>query len=112
MELIHNSLKVFDKQMGFRLYTPGGDSVTIFDIMLYNEIRQTLFMYDHFKSTTKSNLFKNKKGGNENEELLDYENLNKWYTRTMTSTPQVFEALTKYDDQMKACIMEKILQKN
>lgn len=38
MELIHNSLKVFEKQMGFRLFTAGGDSVTIFDIMLYNEI--------------------------------------------------------------------------
>ncbi len=38
MDLIHTSLKVFDKQMGFRLYCPGGDSVTIFDIMLYNEI--------------------------------------------------------------------------
>ena len=110
MELIHNSLKVFDKQMGFRLYTPGGDSVTIFDIMLYNEISQTLFMYDHYKNTTKASLFKNKKGGNINEELLDYENLNKWFTRTMTSVPEIQEALSKYDSEMRNGITEKILQ--
>ena len=97
--------------MGFRLYTPGGDSVTIFDIMLYNEISQTLFMYDHFKNTTKPALFKNKKGGNINEELLEYENLNKWFTRTMTSVPEISAALTKYDTEMREGITEKILHK-
>lgn len=104
MELIHTSLRVFEKQMGFRLFTPGVDSVTIFDIMLYNEISQTLFMFDHFRQTTKANLYKNKTGSNENEELLEYENLNKWYTRTMASKPEVFDALKKYDNQLRETI--------
>jgi len=109
MELIHTSLKVFDKQMGFRLYCPGGDSVTIFDIMFYNEISQTLFMLDHFRQTSTSQLYKNNTGGSETEELLEYENLNKWYTRTMASKTEVFTALKKYDNQFRESIQDKIL---
>lgn len=109
MELIHTSLKVFDKQMGFTLYLPGGDSVTIIDIMLYNEISQTLFMFDHFRKTTKSKLYKNNTDGGELEILLEYENLNKWYTRTMASKPEIFDSLKKYDNQFRESIQHKIL---
>ena len=101
MDLIHASLKVFDKQMSFRLFTAASETVTIFDIMLYNEISQTLFMLDHFKQTSKCQLYR---GAGTNEELLNYENLNKWYTRTMTSNEKVFDALKKYDGQMRDVI--------
>jgi hypothetical protein len=46
MELIHMSLKVFDDKMALRNYTPGSESMTIFDVMFYNEISQTLYMLD------------------------------------------------------------------
>ena len=46
MELIHMSLRVFDEKMALRLYTAGSESMTIFDVMFYNEISQTLYMYD------------------------------------------------------------------
>lgn len=110
MELIHTSLKIFEKEMGFRLYMPGNDAPTIFDILLYNEISQILFMLDHYKSTTKSSLYKNK-GGSELEELMEYENLNKWFTRTMANQQSVFNSLKHWDSQMREGILSKILHK-
>jgi glutathione S-transferase len=50
MDLIHTSLRVFDQQMGNKKYTCG-DNIQIFDITLYNELSQVLFLYDTYMKT-------------------------------------------------------------
>ena len=81
MDLIHTSLKVFDKQMAQKKFVCG-DHITIFDIMFYNELSQILFLRNKYMKKVEPGLNSDL---DENSELMNYENINKWYTRTMPS---------------------------
>ena len=47
MDLIHTSLKVFDKQIANKKFTCG-ENITVFDIMFYNELSQVLFLRNNY----------------------------------------------------------------
>ena len=79
MDLIHTSLKVFDKQMAQKKFACG-DHITIFDIMFFNELSQVLFLRNKYLKKVDPDANADL---DENSELMSYEHINKWYTRTM-----------------------------
>lgn len=81
--------------MGVKKFTCG-DNISIFDIVLFNELSQVLFLYDSYQKSTK----KDQADRHENAELSGYENINKWYTRTMTSDA-AHEMIRAVDDELR-----------
>ena len=49
MDHLKQSLKALDGAIGQKNFLTSQDTVTVIDIMMYNELSQVLFMYDQFQ---------------------------------------------------------------
>lgn len=96
MDLIHLALASLNKNMGFSLFVGKTDSPTILDLMLFSELEQVLFMYNYYKQHSRSQLFSDLRKAHpdaaETDELLEFENIEKWFNRTMSNDPSVSKA--------------------
>lgn len=85
--------------------------MTFIDIAIFNELSQTLAMYDHYQRTSRAPHFKKIVQDNpeikEEDQLDGYTKLCKWYRGTM-QTGVVGLALQKFDRQFRESFEDKI----
>mmetsp|Transcript_2726 Transcript_2726/g.4633 ORF Transcript_2726/g.4633 Transcript_2726/m.4633 type:complete len:171 (-) Transcript_2726:38-550(-) len=106
MDIILQALTQLNTSMGTSKYLADQESMTILDIMVYNELAQALFLYDMFKKSSKSGHFTKvnqaSPDGTEADLILEFENIEKWFNRTMQSDKDVSTILQKYADELRA----------
>ena len=105
MDHIMQSLLALDKVMGERQFLCG-ESVTMMDIIFYNELSQVLFLHNLFKKVTK-----NYPAASDSSPQMDQEveigqirvldNIVKWYTKNMQLGDQTNLSIKKYDYMMR-----------
>lgn len=116
MEAIHEALKALEvkKHKKPSLYITGND-LSIFDFILFNEMSQILFLYNHFKEQTKADFFKLRADedemANETSEILDYTHINKWYKTAIWGDKEIKTPLDKIDKMLREGLAEKIKSK-
>ena len=72
--------------------------------MFYNELSQVLFLRNNYLKKVDPGQFVDLE---ENSELTNYENINKWYTRTMPQDP-TFPMIQAVDGDLRDSFLKSI----
>lgn len=81
-------------------YLASKSSISMMDIMAYNELSQFLYLYHHYMASRKANqdkYFEQKPDSKETDVLNDYPAIRTWFTATMAADEAIIKIIRKYD---------------